>query len=281
MQEASRADSAWASPTLTAATQEPAPKVSDKGEKQAEKKATPAQKSPVLKPKLREFPSKDGLILSADLYMPNKHRKAPLIVLFHQANWSRGEYREIAPKLCALGYNCMAVDLRSGRTVNDVPNETAKRAKDLELDTEYADAIPDMEAALTYARKHLTQGPVIAWGSSYSSALALRLAGTQPKLMDGVLSFAPGEYFKAKGESWIQEAAKKIKCPTFITSAKDEHPRWEAIFEAIPTKTKRAFVPESKGNHGSRALWKQFEDSPAYWKEVKTFLKKHYPVQVN
>ncbi len=27
-----------------------------------------------------------------------------------------------------------------------------------------------------------------------------------------------------------------------------------------------------KGNHGSRALWQQFEDSQQYWKAVSNFL---------
>ncbi len=231
---------------------------------------------PEIQPRLREIPSKDGLIMTVDLYVPNKHRETPMIVLFHQAGWSRGEYREIAPQLCRMGYNCMAVDLRSGKEVNGVLNETARRAREGELGTEYADALPDMEAALRYARKQLTQGPVIAWGSSYSSALVLQLAGTQPKLMDGVLSFAPGEYFPDKPEDWIQSAARTIACPTFVTSAKAEHERWKAIFEAIPHAKKTAFVPETKGQHGSRALWKRFEDSPAYWKAVQTFLRAHF-----
>ena len=37
------------------------------------------------------------------------------IVMFHQAGWSRGEYREIAPKLVAKGYRVLAVDQRAGR----------------------------------------------------------------------------------------------------------------------------------------------------------------------
>ena len=47
---------------------------------------------------------------------------APVLVLFHQAGWSRGEYREIAPKLNELGYICLAIDQRSGKGVNGVAN---------------------------------------------------------------------------------------------------------------------------------------------------------------
>ena len=95
--------------------------------------------------------------------------------------------------------------------------------------------------------------------------------------MDGVLSFAPGEYFKKESPTFIQDAAKSITCPTFITSAKSEKENWKGIFEAIESKNKKSFLPETKGNHGSRALWKEFEDSEAYWKEVTAFLTKHFP----
>jgi hypothetical protein len=32
------------------------------------------------------------------------------------------------------------------------------------------------------------------------------------------------------------------------------------------------FLPNSTGNHGSRALWEKFDDHDAYWKSVKEFL---------
>ena len=73
------------------------------------------------------FDSADGLKITADLYLSHDKSK-PFVVLCHQASWSRGEYREIAPKLIALGFNCMAIDQRSGNEVNDVKNETADLA---------------------------------------------------------------------------------------------------------------------------------------------------------
>ena len=46
------------------------------------------------------FNSEDGLKVFAELYMIHP-KSAPMIILFHQAGWSRGEYQEIAPKLNA------------------------------------------------------------------------------------------------------------------------------------------------------------------------------------
>ncbi len=224
------------------------------------------------------FPSIDGLQITADTYIQHTDKKTPFIVLFHQAHWSRGEYQEIAPKLNHLGFNCMAVDLRSGKEVNGVANATMMRAKAEGKGTTYVDALPDMEAALKYVRNHYAQGKVIAWGSSYSAALVLKIAGDRPELVDGALAFAPGEYFKRFGKpgTWIQDSAKKIKVPAFITSARKEKKSWSDIFNAIPSKTKASHLPATKGNHGSRALWERFEDSHGYWKAVTGFLEKNF-----
>ena len=220
------------------------------------------------------FKSADGLEVTADLYWKYDDKSKPFIVLCHQAGWSRGEYRAIAPMLNELGFNCLAIDQRSGGAVNGIENETAKRAAAAKKPTTYTDAEQDMIAAIDYARENYAQGKLILWGSSYSSALTLRIAGEHPDKVDGALAFAPGEYFKRLGKpgNWIETSAKKITCPVFITSAKNEKKNWEEIYSAIPSETKVAFLPKTAGNHGSRALWAQFDDSKAYWTAAKAFL---------
>ena len=221
------------------------------------------------------IPSADGLAISMDLYTPHSEATIPTVVLFHQAAWSRGEYIETAPKLNALGFNAIAVDLRSGGTVNGISNQTAARARKDNLSTTYIDAIPDMIAALEYARKQYPQSKIIVWGSSYSAALVLYIAGNRPELMDGVIAFSPGEYFTRLGKpkTWISHAAKGIEDPTFITSAKNEHAAWQAIYQSIPTFSKQSFLPKTTGHHGSRALWNKFTDSSGYWKALERFLQ--------
>ena len=223
------------------------------------------------------FPSKDGLTITADTYITNPDKETPFIVLFHQAGWSRGEYNEIAPRLNKLGFNCMAVDQRSGGSVNDVQNETTLLAQKEGKPVTYVDAEQDIIASLEYARKNFADGKLIAWGSSYSAALVLKVAGDHPVLVDGVVSFAPGEYFKrlGKGPTWVQDSAKNITAPVFITSAKSEHNNWAGIYSVINTKTKTYYLPDTKGNHGSRALWAKFFDSPGYWEAVTEFLNKN------
>ena len=149
------------------------------------------------------------------------------------------------------------------------------KAKSNGKPTTFVDAEQDIIAALKYCKENYAKGKLVLWGSSYSAALSLRIAGEHSDLIDGVMSFAPGEYFVrfGKPKNWITTSAIKISDPAFITSAKNEWKNWKSIFETIPSdKTK--FLPETPGNHGSRALWKKFDDHDVYWTAVESFLKK-------
>ena len=223
---------------------------------------------------LISFHSADNVLITADSYAPHAAANTPVIVLFHQAGSSRGEYDDIAPRLNTLGFNCIAVDLRSGEYSRGKDNETAIRASKAGLTTRYVDALPDIIAALQYAHKQYPDSRVIAWGSSYSAALVLKVAGDHAELVDAVLAFSPGEYFAHLGKSktWIRDSAQMIKVPVFITSAKDEAGDWDAIYQAIPSAIKIRFIPTTQGNHGSRALWEKYADSTAYWDAVTDFL---------
>ena len=221
------------------------------------------------------FKSADDLLITADRYTAHPRNTTPLIVLFHQAGSSRGEYNEIAAELNKLGFNCIAVDLRSGEYSRGKDNETAIRAGKAGLATSYADALPDIIAALQYANEQYPHSKIIAWGSSYSAALVLKVAGDSPELVDAVLAFSPGEYFAHVGKSktWIRDSAQKIRAPAFITSAKGEAEDWAPIYDAINAANRQSFVPETAGKHGSKALWKKYADSPAYWHAVNKFLE--------
>ena len=97
------------------------------------------------------FLAADKLIVTADLYLYDAG--APYIILFHQENSSRGEYREIAPRLVKMGFNCLAVDLRSGKECNFMQNETAALAQKNNLSVTLLDAEEDIRAAMDYIKK--------------------------------------------------------------------------------------------------------------------------------
>jgi pimeloyl-ACP methyl ester carboxylesterase len=213
-----------------------------------------------------EFASEDGLMITADHYHIKK--TAPVIILCHQAGWSRGEYQEIAPKLNALGFNCIALDQRSGGAVNGVTNETAKRAAEAGKPTTYNDAKQDINAGIAKA-KELYSTKVTLWGSSYSSALALIVA-TENDDVEQVLSFSPGEYL---GTVKVGESITTLNKPAFLTSSNSEQGQTKLIFDEIISTEKTHFIPTGAGEHGSRALWEEKADYAEYWVAVKAFLK--------
>ena len=217
------------------------------------------------------FKADDGITVTADLYMEHES-DAPFIILYHQAGYSRGEYREIAPKLNALGFNCMAVDQRSGDQVNGIINQTHKDALAANKPTKYLDALPDIEAAYLYAKFSVKPKKIILWGSSYSAALMFYMGSEHHNNVSGILSFAPGEYFKVNGKD-LKTYAAKITAPVFVTSAKSEYNNWKPIYDNIKSD-KSSFLPESEGKHGSKALWKNNANHMAYWSAVEKFLLK-------
>ena len=216
------------------------------------------------------FPAADGLTITADLYWTGDATK-PFIILFHQAEYSRGEYLEIAPKLNALGYNCLAVDQRSGGAANGIKNETHQAAKAQKLATGYTDAYADLEAALSYVVSTYAPTKLIVWGSSYSSSLVLILASEHPDEIAAVLSFSPGEYFKLDGKL-VADYAKTITQPVFITSAKSEEKGWRGIADQITSAGSAFFVPQASGRHGSSTLYEKVSNHAEYWTAVEAFL---------
>lgn len=222
-----------------------------------------------------QFMTNDKVAVTTDIYAPNPV-SAPFIILFHQASYSRGEYLEIAPKLNAMGFNCMAVDLRSGEAVNGVENKTWRYADSLNMQTRYIDAYTDMRAALSYVKRKYPGAKIILLGSSYSASLSIKLASDFPEGISGVVAFSPGEYFSKFGWSRdiIQISAAQVKCPVFITSTRDEQDMWQKIFDAVPSQGKVAFLPQGNGMHGAKALWSDFQENTVYWSALKNFLNR-------
>src|SRR5690242_1110400 len=88
------------------------------------------------------MPSPDGLTVTADLYEADS--TAPVILLCHQAGYSRGEYLETAKRLEKFGFTCLAIDLRAGKECNAVPNETARAATLGHFSRDFIDAKNDV-----------------------------------------------------------------------------------------------------------------------------------------
>lgn len=209
---------------------------------------------------------KDGVPVTVDLYAADTSK--PFIILFHQARYSRGEYKETALKLNKMGYNCLAVDLRSGKEVKGIKNETAEVALSRNKATNYIDAEQDMITAIDYIYQQ-TNTPMIILGSSYSASLALKIAASSDKVAK-VIAFSPGEYFG--NELKIANYVSKINVPTFITSSKKESEGVKQLISLNNSGKITHYIPRGEGKHGSSALWDDTSNHQEYWLALMMFL---------
>ncbi|MFT5824437.1 MAG: pimeloyl-ACP methyl ester carboxylesterase [Crocinitomix sp.] len=231
--------------------------------------STQAEVEPEVKyPLPVEFASSDGLIISGEIYKIDE--TSPAILLCHQAGYNLHEYDEIAPKLNELGFNCIAIDQRSGGVLNEFTNQTADRANAKNLPVQYIDAEQDIEAAINFTYGYFKQ-PVILWGSSYSSALALHI-GAKNENVKAVVSFSPGDYF-GDAKPLLKTTMMDMNLPYFITSSKDEAASiTDFLSGKRPTENQSHFIPEASGVHGSRALWENNPSQQEYWTAIEAFL---------
>lgn len=213
--------------------------------------------------------SDDGIDVIADVY-PHPDPNAPILLAAHRAGWSRGEYAPTAGWFNAQGFHVVAIDQRSGWEVNGARNETAARARAAGLPTAFIDAQADIERALAHLAAAHPGRPLLLMGSSYSSALILRIAGENRFPLSAVISFAPGEYFP--DTQYLGAVTGAIQVPTFITSARHEQPRWQPFAQNIAPELLHAFVPEGPGLHGSQALWTSTAGHEEYRAALGAFL---------
>lgn len=214
------------------------------------------------------FLSLDGLPITADLYFIDE--TSPIFLLYHRAGWSRGEYKETALKLNDYGYNAIAFDLRSGLLCNDVTNETAQIASEMNYKKNHVDAGNDIIASIEYVYEQY-DNDIYLLGSSYSASLLLVLNELYTQQVKGIFAFSPGEYFPYDGQT-IAHHAKQLTQPVFVTSASFETDEWETIFDAIGSENKFAFYPQAFGEHGSESLWSTTEGHSEYWEAMLLFL---------
>lgn len=208
------------------------------------------------------FPSEDGLEITYDHYPSTTPAAQPYVmILCHQARWSRGEYRETAPEFAALGYECYALDQRSGGEVKGVKNETFARAKAAGKDTKYLDAEQDIRAAVQFVAKRHPDRKIILVGSSYSSTLVLSVAVDRAEVA-AVASFSPGDYLSPKLK--IRLKLPNLHKPYWVTSSKTENPSLVDLMKDAPKDNGILFKPAGQGYHGARALWTSKEGSEEY-----------------
>ncbi|GAB5565199.1 MAG: hypothetical protein Wins2KO_22620 [Winogradskyella sp.] len=222
----------------------------------------------------KKFPFKEVIISTQDeldvygnLYEVDPN--GPVILLCHQGRLNKFEYADIAPRLNQMGYNCLAIDQRSGGTFARQENKTHQKATEKGMNTDFLEAKKDIEAAIDFLNKKYNK-KIILWGSSYSSVLALHLASNNG--IRSIISFSPSNFFKDDiGE--LSTLISKIDKPYFITSSKKESKDLSEIMRTVNRGEKQMhFTPNTDGFHGSMSLWNGQQGAQEYWAALNNFL---------
>lgn len=217
----------------------------------------------------------DGVTMTADWYSAEKARAGKpaevVIVACHMARASRGEYRSIAPRFTALGWDVLAIDQRSGEKFGDVLNETSKSATTALGGTQgFQASYPDLDFAVKWAKELAPKAKVVLAGSSYSASLAIRYAARVDGQADLVLAFSPSECLN----DWtVAKDAKDARIPVFVTCGGGAREREKAqpIADALPEAVRHTWWPaeSSKAKHGAQALIAdEAAARDALWKKI-------------
>ncbi|MEI7037192.1 alpha/beta hydrolase [Fulvimonas yonginensis] len=186
-----------------------------------------------------------------------------ILLLFHQAGASRQEYDPLVPVLTKMGYDTLAIDQRSGDGLFGGRNETVARRGG---SADYLDALPDLEGALAWARKH-HYARIGVVGSSYSASLAILLAAKHPQAIAAVASFSPGEYFDDK--DLVKRAAAKITVPFYITTRPEEEDKVQEVLRDAHGANVTHYR-QAVGVHGASTLV-QARDPQGYAANLRSF----------
>ena len=214
------------------------------------------------------FLASDGLEVTADLYLYDAG--APYIILLHQENSSRGEYREIAPRLQRMGFNCLAVDLRSGRESNFVQNETAALAQTKNIHPTLIDCEIDIRAAMEYVNRVAMRNRYLLFGSSFSASLAMKIANQNWRI-SAVIAFSPGDFFSPLSvKDWLTDFNQML----YVTSSRLEQPFVAELVKDIPSNLLTSFLPSGEGVRGAAALWNDHQAAGEIWMSLMLFVNR-------
>lgn len=220
------------------------------------------------------IPTSDSVTVHGDLYVSESGEQGPLILLFHQGGADgRGEYGPIAGRLIERGFSILLIDQRRGGDRFGGPNRTAADLAGVEFG--YCDAYPDLEAALGLVDERGFVGPVVAWGSSYSAALTIKLAAEHPDELAAALAFSPASGEPMEGCRPEMYAAD-VQIPVLVL-----RPSNEMEIESVSRQMRelsgeglQTYVAAARGHGSSILVAERTGDDPLLiWEVVLRFLE--------
>ena len=217
-----------------------------------------------------DFQTDDKVQVIADYYKTEKGDSSQWAIMFHQADYSRGEYKEMAARMMKMGFNCLAVDLRIGKEANFVINETATIARERGYPQVMLDCEKDMLAAIKWVRSVAPAAKINLVGSSFSGSLCLKIAAERNDI-NSVIVFSPGEFFEPKLS--IKNTLTDLKTPVYVGCTRSEYEYAKNLLSQAKPNKKVIFRPEKgEGLHGSKTLWWDSPTRNEYWLSLLFFL---------
>jgi pimeloyl-ACP methyl ester carboxylesterase len=215
----------------------------------------------------------DGVRVHATWYRSPDTAGEPVILLFHQGGASgMAEYAPVIPRLREAGFNLLLIDQRRGGDRFGGINRTASS---VDADgVSYCDVLPDLEAALVFARQLEPERRVILWGSSYSAALVFQLAVAYPEDVRGLLAFSPASGDPMDG-CRPAPFAEQVQVPALVLRPTSEMERGGVAtqMQVFRDQGHDTYVADP-GAHGSSMLVadRVNGDVEATWEVVSAFL---------
>lgn len=219
------------------------------------------------------FQASDGVTVYGDLFSSSMGQGGPLILLFHQGGADgRGEYGPIVGRLAEQGFSMLVIDQRRGGDRFGGPNRTTADLAGIEFG--YCNVYPDMEAALGFVVERGFVGPLVAWGSSYSAALAIRLAADHGDRLAAALAFSPASGKPMDG-CGPELYTAQVEVPILVLRPANEMEiesvsRRMLEFSAAGLET---YVAASEGHGSSILVAERSGEDPLLWAVVLRFLR--------
>ena len=222
------------------------------------------------------FPAPDGATLYADRYVHEGEQSRGTALLFHDEAGNAQEYADIAPRLTAMGFDAVAVDIRTGANMYGGTNRTLASLET--PPTFYDDGLQDVQAALAWARQEYPDSPMLLWGSGPSGDMVIVTAADDPEGIAGVLVFSPFSLLMRSDEA---EAASRLSMPLFVTYAttpSNELPTVSKITDSVPPEMLTLHTPEI-GAYGVTTLTESGNPNgwEPNWAAVEEFLNRVAP----
>ncbi|UQN09790.1 alpha/beta hydrolase [Deinococcus sp. QL22] len=214
----------------------------------------------------------DGLTLYGEYTTPAQPKGA--VLLLHAAGQNLHEFDAIAHRLTLEGYASLALDQRFGGEYDGYRNRTVQHLGNRVLSE--ADALTDLDLALTWLRRQHPRTRLFAMGSGSSGTLLFPFALRQPDLA-GLLAFSPVQSDLVEID--MLAVARQVRVPVFVTSSNDpfEIQAAQEVFCAVGASRRTLFVPPGFGLRGvvnlNPAKTTEVAVTEAYWAAVLKFFE--------